>query len=137
MFCTGRDVIWNTKEISGGAYFIQALSNAATLVLVALFLTGAYNGWRGVCTSENLLGSWYGQVLLFKLGLVLVAAALGGHNRFFEMPSLLASLHDPVGRVHKHHLKRFATVLHIESWVLVGIIAVATVLVSSPLPDTE
>jgi putative copper resistance protein D len=67
----------------------------------------------------------------------MIPHSLGGHNRFFEMPSLLASLRDPVGRVHKHHLKRFATVLHIESWVLVGIIAVATVLVSSPLPGTE
>ena len=54
--------------------------------------TGAVNGSRGVTTATELLNSVYGQVLLLKLGLVLIAAALGGHNRFFEMPKLLSAL---------------------------------------------
>ncbi|MDR5751345.1 MULTISPECIES: CopD family protein [unclassified Caballeronia] len=124
-------------ELSGAATFIQAMSDAATVALVALFLTGAYNGWRGVSAPENIFGSWYGLVLVFKLALVLVAAALGGHNRFFEMPALLASLRGTSSDNQARHLKRFSTVLHVESWVLIGVIAVATVLVSSPLPGTE
>lgn len=124
-------------ELSTGANYVQAMSDAATVALVLLFLTGAFNGWRGVSAPENVLGSSYGLVLVSKLALVLVAAALGGHNRFFEMPALLASLRDSSSGTQKRQLKRFTTVLHIESWVLIGVIAVATVLVSSPLPGTE
>ncbi|GJH28601.1 copper resistance D family protein [Caballeronia novacaledonica] len=126
-----------STELSGGARYVQAMSDAATVALVALFLTGAFNGWRGVSAPENILGSSYGLVLVFKLALVLVAAALGGHNRFFEMPALLASLKGSSSAIQTRQLKRFATVLHIESWVLIGVIVIATVLVSSPLPGTE
>jgi putative copper resistance protein D len=126
----------SSGDLLGGAFFVRAMSGAATAALILLFVTGAYNGWRGVNAAENILGSWYGQVLVFKLVLVLIAAALGGHNRFFEMPSLLASLHDSSDNKTRH-LKRFGTVLHIESWVLAGVVAIAAVLVSSPLPGTE
>jgi putative copper export protein len=81
------------EHVNSAAY-VQSLSDTATLALVVLFVTGAYNGWRGVDFPGNLLESGYGQILLLKLALVLVAAALGGHNRFFEMPGLLASLKD-------------------------------------------
>ncbi len=124
------------EDLSGGASFVQSMSDAATIALIALFATGAYNGWRGVSAPENLLGSWYGQVLILKLVLVLIAAGLGGHNRFFEMPSLLGSLRNSEVS-HKGPLKRFSTILHVESWVLIGVVAIAAVLVSSPLPGTE
>jgi copper resistance protein D len=120
-----------------GAAFVQSLSDAATVALVALIVTGAYNGWRGVSSPANLFASWYGQVLILKLALVLVAAALGGHNRFFQMPHLLASLKNPSSISPARPLRRFATVLHVESWVLAGVLLAAAVLVSSPLPGTS
>jgi putative copper resistance protein D len=120
-----------------GAAFVQSLSDAATYALVALFVTGAYNAWRGVSSPANLVDSWYGQVLVMKLSLVLVAAALGGHNRFFEMPHLIASLRQPSSMSSARPLKRFATVLHVESWVLAGVLLAAAVLASSPLPGAS
>ena len=99
-------------------------------------LSGAYNGWRGVNAPESLVTSAYGQVLLLKFALVLIAAALGGHNRFFEMPQLLASLREGHTEGIARRLKRFATVLHVESVVLAGVLVAAAVLVSSPLPGT-
>ncbi|EHP43257.1 copper resistance D domain-containing protein [Cupriavidus basilensis OR16] len=65
-----------------GASFIQSLSDTATCALVALFVTGAYGGWHGVGSPGKLLDSTYGRLLVLKLGLVLVAVTLGGHNRF-------------------------------------------------------
>ncbi|CAB3801921.1 copper resistance D family protein [Pararobbsia alpina] len=124
-------------EHVNSAAFIQSLSDAATFALIVLFATGAYNGWRGINSADNLLGSAYGQTLLLKLALVLVAAALGGHNRFFEMPRLLASLKNASSASPVRHLKRFAAVLHIESLVLAGVLVAAAVLVSSPLPGTS
>jgi putative copper resistance protein D len=125
-----------SERVNSAAY-IQSLSDAATVALIILFLTGAYNGWRGVRSPGDLLESGYGQILLLKLALVFVAAALGGHNRFFEMPKLLASLKDASSTSPVKPLKRFATVLHIESVVLAGVLAAAAVLVSSPLPGTS
>ncbi|MFM0556875.1 CopD family protein [Paraburkholderia sediminicola] len=119
------------------AAYIQSLSDAATLALVILFATGAYNGWRGVRSPGDLLESGYGQILSLKLALVVVAAALGAHNRFFEMPKLLASLKSASSTSPVMPLKRFAAVLHIESVVLAGVLVAAAVLVSSPLPGTS
>jgi copper resistance protein D len=124
-------------EHENGAAFVQSLSDAATFALIVLFATGAYNGWRGVNSAGNLVGSIYGQILLLKLALVLVAAALGGHNRIFEMPRLLASLKNASSTSPARHLKRFAAVLHAESLVLAGVLVAAAVLVSSPLPGTS
>lgn len=118
------------------ASFVQSLSDTSPYALIVLFSTGAYNGWRGVNVPANLLGSTYGQVLMLKLALVLVAAALGGHNRFFEMPTLLSTLKNPSKAVPSGPLRRFGMVLHVESLVLVGVLMVAAVLVSSPLPGT-
>jgi putative copper resistance protein D len=124
------------SEMQNNASFVQSLSDAATYALVVLFSTGAYNGWRGVSAPVNLLESTYGQVLLLKLALVLIAAALGGHNRFFEMPKLMSALRSPSATEPTGLLRRFGLVLHVESIVLAGVLMVAAVLVSSPLPGT-
>lgn len=125
-----------SDRVNSAAY-IQSLSDAATLALITLFATGAYNGWRGVRTPGDLLESGYGQILLLKLALVFVAAALGGHNRFFELPRLLASLKNASLTSPAKPLKRFTAVLYIESVVLAGVLVAAAVLVSSPLPGTS
>ncbi|AWV03103.1 copper resistance protein CopD [Burkholderia sp. JP2-270] len=125
-----------TSERATGASFVQSLSDASTYALIVLFATGAYNGWRGVDTSANLLASTYGQILLLKFALVLTAAALGGHNRLFGMPKLLAALKDPSAAMPAGPLRRFGAVLRIEAVVLAGVLMVAAVLVSSALPGT-
>ncbi|WP_322035918.1 CopD family protein [Burkholderia cepacia] len=124
------------SERTTGASFVQSLSDASTYALIVLFATGAYNGWRGVDTPANLLASTYGKILLLKLALVLIAAALGGHNRFFGMPKLLAALKDPAAAMPAVLLRQFGAVLRIEAVVLGGVLMVAAVLVSSALPGT-
>ena len=125
------------EEHGNSAAFVQSLSDAATFALVMLIITGAYNGWRSVGTPGNLLASTYGQILLLKLVLAILAAALGGHNRLFEMPRLLTTLKRTSLESPTRPLKRFAAVLHIESIVLAGVVVTAAVLTSSPLPGTS
>lgn len=122
---------------TNGAKYVQALSNAATYALAVLVVTGTYNGWRSVDQPANLLGTTYGRLLLLKLAFVFSAAALGGHNRFFEMPSLLAALKQPSAVDTVRTGRRFIWVLRIEAVVLTAAILVAAVLVASPLPGTE
>jgi len=119
------------------ASFIQSLSDTATYALITLFVTGAYNGWQGVGSPGNLLDSAYGQLLALKVSLVVAAAVLGGHNRYFEMPSLLTSLKSRSSVSLGRNIKRFTTVLYVESWVLAGVLVAAAVLVASPLPGTS
>jgi putative copper resistance protein D len=118
-------------DAPNSAAFVQSLSNAATVALAMLVITGAYNGWRGVNSPVNLWTSTYGQVLVLK------AAALGGHNRVVEMPKVLMSLKGSHAMQPGVALKRFARVLQVESVVLAGVLIVAAVLVSSPLPGTS
>jgi len=120
-----------------GADYVQSLSDAATYALVTLFVTGAYNGWHLVGAPENLLGAYYGKVLILKLAFVFVAAALGGHNRYFEMPQLLAALRHPSASDGSRLIKRFTMVLRVESVVLLAVLVAAAVLVASALPGTE
>ena len=122
---------------TNGAEYVQALSNAATYALAVLVVTGAVNGWRSVDQPANLLGTTYGRLLLLKLAFVFSAAALGGHNRFFEMPDLLAALKQPSAVDTVRTGRRFIWVLRIEAVVLTAAILVAAVLVASPLPGTE
>lgn len=124
------------SQSPASAAFVQSLSDAATYALLILFGTGLYNGWRGVNAPADLWTSTYGQMLLLKLVLVLIAAALGGHNRFFEMPKLMSMLKTPLQTPPAAMLRRFGMVLHVESLVLVGALMVAAVLASSPLPGT-
>ncbi|MEZ2307418.1 copper resistance D family protein [Paraburkholderia sp. RCC_158] len=124
-------------DAPNSAAFVQSLSNAATVALAMLAITGTYNGWRGVNSPVNLWTSTYGQVLVLKLALVLIAAALGGHNRIVEMPKVLMSLKGSHAMQSRVALKRFARVLQVESVVLAGVLIVAAVLVSSPLPGTS
>ena len=70
------------------------------------------------------------RLLLLKLVQVLVAAEVGGHNRFVEMPRLSVSLN----RACRHRQCTTSTLcagLHIESVALVGVLVAAAVLVSS------
>ena len=126
-----------SAERSNGADYVQTLSNAATYALVVLVLTGAYSGWRSVGMPANLLGATYGKLLLVKLAFVLIAAALGGHNRFSEMPVLLESLKQPGAFDGSRVGRRFVSVLRIEAVVLAAVLLVAAVLVASALPGTE
>ena len=93
-----------------GARWVEALSSTATLALAGVVLTGALNVWRGAGGSVGqLAGTPYGTVLWVKLGLVGVAATLGGANRFFVMPRLLGALRGPPFAVEPP-LRRFVRI---------------------------
>ena len=114
------------------AHWVEALSSTATLALAGVVLTGAFNAWRGADGSVGrLAGTPYGTVLWVKLGLVGVAVALGGANRFFVMPRLLEALRGRPLAVEPP-LRRFVRILRVESAVLLAVLAAAAVLAASP-----
>lgn len=118
------------------ARYVDALSRSATLALGGIVLTGVASTWRVLDSPGELIGNPYGTALLVKLGLVLCAAALGGFNRFFVMPALLASLRH-TEQPQRDAGSRFAKVLHIEAIVLVAVLIAAAVLTSTPPPAAD
>ncbi len=120
-------------ERSDVVAWVRALSSSATGALVVIAGTGAFNAWRSVGSVANLTGSAYGNTLLVKVALVIIAIALGGLNRFREMPRLLFALKSSQGSPAPSQ-QRFVRVLRIEAFVLFAALVAAAVLSSSPLP---
>nr|WP_176936485.1 CopD family protein [Massilia sp. PDC64] len=118
------------------AAYVESLSSSATVALTGIFVTGIYAAWRSLGGWANLIGNPYGNTLLAKILLVGVAAALGGFNRFFVMPSWFAreSAGDAEAEVFPARFKR---VLWIEAVVLLAVIVLAAWLASTSPPGEQ
>jgi putative copper resistance protein D len=110
-----------TKEV---ATYLSSMSNWAGGALAGILATGAYNAYRVLGSPSQLIEVDYGQVLTFKLCLVLIAIALGGFNKFVGLPR--ATL--------QRGLRTVITVLRAESVVLMLVLMAAAVLTSSAPP---
>jgi putative copper resistance protein D len=116
--------------------FVQALSTIATGALALVLATGAVNAWSGLAagSSSALLGSAWTVILLVKLALVGLAVALGGHNRLFGLPKLMA---DPLGDefAKSRSFHAFARVIFVEALVLLAVEVAAAALSTSAPPS--
>jgi copper resistance protein D len=113
---------------------LQSLSNSATVALVVLLASGAYNAWRNVDTPLNLVGTAYGTLLLVKLAFVLLAVSLGAYARTMVMPEIVALAKSMKHHEHAIWLRRLHRILILESTILFAVFFVAALLVSSALP---
>jgi putative copper resistance protein D len=110
-----------TKEL---AAYLTSMSNWAGVALAGILATGAYNAYRVLGSPRELIEVDYGQVLTFKLCLVVIAIALGGFNKLVGLPAAGS----PRG------LRSVTTVLRIESMALLLVLMAAAVLASSAPP---
>ncbi|GGV49419.1 transport integral membrane protein [Streptomyces longisporoflavus] len=60
---------------------VRRFSHVAFCSVVALAATGLYQSWRQVGSWSALTGTWYGQLLLIKVGLVVVLVGVAGVSR--------------------------------------------------------
>jgi putative copper resistance protein D len=111
------------------AWFLNCLSHWATVALITILATGAYNSYRVLGNPAQLVDTFYGRVLLFKLSMVAMAILLGGYNKFAGLPAALSSTGDSV-----HGLRKVIVVLRIESVVLFFVVVAAAVLTGSAPP---
>lgn len=105
--------------------YLDLMSQAAMLAVIAIIGTGLYSAWHRVGTSEHLLHSVYGTILLVKIGLVLAAIALGGFNKFVGLPLVSRS---------SRGLGVVRAVLQVETFLLVGALLAAASLTSQQPP---
>jgi putative copper resistance protein D len=109
------------KEV---AAYLASMSAWAGVALAGILATGAYNAYRVLASPRQLIEVDYGQVLTFKLCLVVIAIALGGYNKFVGLS----------GATSQRGLRAVITVLRIESVVLLLVLMAAAVLTSSAPP---
>jgi putative copper resistance protein D len=107
--------------------YLDRMSQAATLAVAVIFVTGVYSAWHRVGSAEHLQHAFYGMTLMVKVALVLVAIALGGYNKFWGLPAASRSA---------EALHRVRAALRIESVVLIGAILAASILISQPPPTS-
>lgn len=105
--------------------YLERMSQAAMLALVAVIGTGVYSAWHRVGTTEHLLHTAYGMTLLAKVGLVMAAIALGGYNKFVGLP---AASRSPRG------ISLVRAVLKVETFLLLGALLAAAALTSQQPP---
>jgi putative copper resistance protein D len=120
-------------DAADSAVWVSSLSETATVALVGILSTGALKIWWATPSIAQLVASSYGGVLVVKLLLVGAAIALGGVNRFFVMPPLLAR---PQGtaRTAPNPQLRFVHVLRMEALVLLLVFVAAAILSGTPNP---
>lgn len=115
------------------AEVLSRFSSAAAGVLAALVATGSVLAWRILGSWGGLLDTTYGQLLLVKLGLVLVVVAIAAWNRWSLLPRLRQATKQAARPVVTRSLRRATT---LEAVVLVAVLLVTSVLVDrSPEGD--
>ncbi|MEU3916487.1 copper resistance protein CopC [Streptomyces sp. NPDC029004] len=60
---------------------VQRFSKVAFASVIVLAATGIYQSWRQVGSWSALTGTWYGQLLLIKVGLVIVLVSVAWISR--------------------------------------------------------
>jgi copper transport protein len=117
------------------AEVLARFSTAAAGVLAALVATGSVLAWRILGSWSALLDTTYGQLLLVKIGIVLVAVAIAAWNRYSLLPRLKLTTKQDDRRAAARPVIRATTV---EGMVLVAALVVAGLLVDkSPEGDPE
>ena len=119
-----RVLAGNSTPTNEVATYLTSMSNWAGGALAGILATGAYNAYRVLGSPSQLIEVDYGQVLTFKLCLVVIAVALGGFNKFVGLS----------GATSQRGLRTVITVLRIESVVLLLVLMAAAVLTSSAPP---
>lgn len=117
--------------------WVGRLSATATVALALVVASGAWIAWRATDGfGAPLRGTpWFG-LLLAKLVLVGLAAALGAFNRFFGLPPLRVALAAARVAPGLAAQTRFTRVLRVEAGLLVGALLLGAAMASVALPGT-
>ncbi len=111
---------------------LSRFSTIGALVLLAVAATGVLMAWRILDGWAPLWQTGYGRVLLLKIGLVALVAALAGANRFLLLPRTRAALGHDAGRRRVTSVRRTVA---LEAIGLVVVVALTGFLVNlSPRP---
>ncbi|UUW89494.1 copper resistance CopC/CopD family protein [Pimelobacter simplex] len=123
---TLRSVAGRPKD---AALLLSRFSTLAAVLLAALALSGVLLGWRIVGSWSRLFGETYGRLLLVKVALVLVVAAIAAVNRYRLLPRVTGDSGHDVRRQGAGLVRRAVVA---EAAVLVAVLGVTGFLTQKP-----
>ena len=125
----GLVLLWRTLRARRGEddraetiTVVGRFSNLATAAVVLVGVSGSVLAWEEVGSIDALTSTGYGQLLLVKVAVVAVIAALGLYNHFRLLPALTR------GKATAALAQLWSTV-RIEALLLIVVLAVTSVLV--------
>lgn len=121
-----RSVAGRPKD---AALLLSRFSTLAAALLAALALSGVLLGWRIVGSWSRLFGETYGRLLLVKVALVLVVAAIAAVNRYRLLPRVTGDSGHDVRRQGAALVRRAVVA---EAAVLVAVLGVTGFLTQKP-----
>ncbi|WP_221348833.1 copper resistance CopC/CopD family protein [Streptomyces beigongshangae] len=87
-------LLYRTPSLDPSA--VSRFSRLAFGSVVVLVVTGIYQSWRQVGSWSALTGTWYGQLLMIKIGLVVVLVGVAWFSRRWTGRLLQAPAEEPV-----------------------------------------
>ncbi|AIY20051.2 copper resistance protein CopC [Pimelobacter simplex] len=123
---TLRSVAGRPKD---AALLLTRFSTLAAGLLAALALSGVLLGWRIVGSWSRLFGETYGRLLLVKVALVLVVAAIAAVNRYRLLPRVTGDTGHDVRRQGAALVRRAVVA---EAALLVAVLGVTGFLTQKP-----
>lgn len=123
---TLRSVAGRPKD---AALLLTRFSTLAAGLLAALALSGVLLGWRIVGSWPRLFGETYGRLLLVKVALVLVVAAIAAVNRYRLLPRVTGDTGHDVRRQGAALVRRAVVA---EAALLVAVLGVTGFLTQKP-----
>lgn len=115
-----------STESESTAPIVVRFSGLATLALIAVTAAGVGMSFLIVDTASDYVTTVWGRVLLIKVGLVVVAGAIGAYNHFVVVPALED---DPADDVY---LRRSKVTVITEALILVGVSFMSVLLTEAP-----
>jgi copper transport protein len=113
------------SRVETAAVALARFSALAAALVAVLGVSGGLLAWRILGSWAALVDTGYGLALLVKLGLVLLAVAAAGYNRFVLRPAISGA---PTAEAGWVRLRRSVTV---EAGLLVAVLAVTGWLVNA------
>ena len=115
------------------AEVLGRFSALAAWLLVAVTVFGSILGWRILRSWDALVETDFGRLLLVKVGVVALVAAVAGWNRYRLLPAVVA---DSGFAERVTASGRMQRVVRVEAALLVGVLGLTGFLVDrSPVPD--
>ena len=146
------------EQLQGTASIVSRFSTMALASVIALWTAGGVLAWIEVGSLGALTSTTYGKLVLGKVGIVVVIAALAGYNRFRLIPEVLDEVHlatdladegteptelvqaalvdDPALAEHardeaRSGLRRMSRTVMVEAVLVVVVLALTSVLVNT------
>ena len=119
------DLLWRRRRRGADVY--RPLMRFSRMAATSLVLAGATGTAMAIIVLDRFADLWstpWGRLLLAKIALVAVAAAIGGHNRWVLIPAIKEN-----GQAAIHRRLRLAAVT--EAVALLGVAVVAAFLVAA------